>query len=189
MASINLPINIKKLLADQQAAIIANTDAKTVETKAHITTKATATNTEIANKAIDTQNAVVADGDATQAQLTALTVVNGDINTEVQAINNHVTAENDRVLANIPSNSPINSIQRGVHQLTDNWDEVTINAVDMSKTQLNVYGVGASDSSASNYLSTELMPMVYLKDATTIYASRFSNIATSKYTWEVIEYV
>ncbi len=91
MASINLPINIKKLLADQQAVIIANTNEKAVATQAHVTTRADATNVEIANKAVDTQNAIVGDGDITQAKIDALTVVNGDISTDVQAINGHTT--------------------------------------------------------------------------------------------------
>jgi len=80
MASLSLPVNIKKLLADQQAAIIANTDAK-----------ATATNTEIANKATATQAVIVADGDVTQATLDAMTVVDGQLDNNVTAINNHTS--------------------------------------------------------------------------------------------------
>lgn len=97
------PANIKKMLDAQQLAINANVDVKAGETQAHVTTKANATNVEVANKATDTQNVIVADGDTTQGQLAALTLVNGDIDTNVQAINAHVTTENDRVLANIPS--------------------------------------------------------------------------------------
>jgi len=161
------PVDNTALVADIVSQVNANTN-----------TKATAT-----------QAVVVADGDITQTKLDDITTVNGDISTDVQAINTHVTSENDRVLANIPSNSPIKSLQRGVHQFNANWEEVTVNAVDMAKTQLNVYGVGASESTAGSYISTEVMPMVYLKDATTIYANRYSNVGNTKYTWELIEYV
>lgn len=47
---------------------------------------------EIAAKAGETQAAVVADGDVTQAQLDAITTVNGQLDTNVQAINSHTDA-------------------------------------------------------------------------------------------------
>lgn len=78
MASINQPINIKKLL-----------DAQTTSINSNVDTQASATNVEVSNKAIDTQNAVVSDGDITQAKLDSMTVVDGQLDNNVTAINDN----------------------------------------------------------------------------------------------------
>lgn len=139
-------------------------------------------------KATETQEAIVADGDITQEKLNDLTTVNGDISTEVQAINQHVTDENNRVLENIPSSS-IKSIQRGEFSLTSSWDEIPVSLVDISKTTLNIVSWGSTESNAGSYLTGELAPMAYLKDETTIYVSRFTDTGTTRMKWELIEYV
>ncbi len=185
MASLSNAVNFKKLLGAQQNAINANVDAKATETKNHVTTKNDVTNAEIASKAVDTQNAIVTDGDITQAQLTALTTVNGDINTEVQAINAHVTAENDRVLANIPSNSPVNTVQRGV---VSNFTSINagyfinIASVNMAKSTLVMNLTSANTTAQKVYVTGHLFSPTQI---------RVINIGTNiqaTISWEVIEY-
>lgn len=185
MASLNLPVNIKKLLADQlatqQAEIIANTNAKAVETQV-----------EVISQVIATQGVITADGDFTQAltqtlsdevqgKITELTTVNGNIDTNVQAINTHVTAENDRVLANIPSNSPIKSIQRGY----SSNGTVPIAPVNMDKTVVNMLSSVAMYRTGGVYGPYYYSSKVSLKSATELL------VVSSQWSveWEVIEYV
>jgi hypothetical protein len=99
MASISLPVNIAKLLASQQTALIAHVDTKTTETKSHVTTKAT-----------DTKNTVLtAVNDETQAidnTLEAMTVVDGQLDGNVTAIN----ANMDAKIATLITGAPINAV-------------------------------------------------------------------------------
>ena len=163
--SVPVVVDNTALIADIVSQINANTNAK----------------------ATATQAAVVADGDVTQAQLATLTTVNGDISTDVQAINAHVTAENDRVLANIPSNSPIKSVQRGEAILSSvYWLEPIISAVDVSKSFITF-------SETNDYTTTtnagRLTVKGHIKSATSIYFSRAASAGVTRVQWEVIEYV
>ncbi|MGL1956291.1 MAG: hypothetical protein OCD00_03090 [Colwellia sp.] len=134
-------------------------------------------------KATETQEAIVADGDITQEKLNDLTTVNGDISTEVQAINQHVTDENNRVLANIPSNSPIKSIQRGVLSVSANnlgSKSIAVSLVDRSKSFINILSVSGQSTNQPRFelTSPTEVTAIYSSSSNTRYAG-----------WELIEYV
>lgn len=167
MSSSNIPsapIDNTALIADIVSQINANTN-----------TKATAT-----------QAAIVADGDVTQAKLDTLTTVNGNISTDVQAINEHVTSENDRVLANIPSNSPVKSIQRGNLEYNipgNGYYDVVLAAVDVAKSSLSING-GIRFNEGDSMPVTEFFSSTVLRIHNNLNA-----YANHRVYWEVVEYV
>jgi hypothetical protein len=163
MASISNPVNFKKLLDAQKVAINENTD-----------TKANSINVEVASKATDTQNAIVADGDVTQAKLDGITTVNGDISNDVQAINAHVTTEIERIIAATPS--PIKSIQRGMVTIVNSYSKnIVLGAVNPQKCSVRIYG-------GTNFIISSMSEneMVIRRTA---YATN------QTVSWEVVEYV
>jgi len=96
-------------------------------------------------KATATQAAVVADGDVTQATLDAMTVVDGQLDNNVTAINNKTVSEADRVLANIEPSGGVR-LAPNLTFPTDksssvNYQRITgINAVGSLTTVLNLTG-------------------------------------------------
>jgi len=183
----------------QTATINTNTDAKTAAVDGNVTAKAAVISTEVANKAIDTQNTVIADGDVTQAQINAMTTVNGNLDTNVTAINDNtdakhvitdalVTSEADRVIAATPPpSSVIKSIQRGQSVLSGSyWMNVAVAQVDMSKSFLTVT---ASNDYSNSVNAGKLTPLVSLSSSVNIYIQRTSSLGSSRIQWELIEYV
>jgi hypothetical protein len=180
VSNISNPIDIGKLKSDIVSQVIAHVNAKTTETKAHVTTKSTSVKT-----LVSTEN------DATQETLGQLTTVNGQIDTNVQAVNTHVSAQADRVLANIPSNSPIKSIQRGVTTASS----VTISPVNLAKSTITssvANGYNVKDSNYVDGLSTRTA-CATLASGTRISITQgnnpWSNYGNPTVAWEVIEYV
>jgi hypothetical protein len=164
MASLSNPVNIKKLLDAQQVAINENTN-----------TKASAINVEVANKATDTQNAIVADGDVTQAKLDGITTVNGDISNDVQAINAHVTTESERIIAATPS--PIKSVQRGTAGISNAYSlNVALSAVNPDKCNVSIY------NQVGKFYVGSL-------SANELVLTRLEYAAYQAVSWEVVEYV
>lgn len=88
-------------------------------------------NTNTNAKATATQNIVIADNDITQGQLGAMTVVDGQLDGNVMAINEHTDAQ----LA-LLSLSPVKSVQRGKIQVAG-AQTITISAVEPSKSFLS----------------------------------------------------
>ncbi|MFT5755396.1 MAG: hypothetical protein ACI9LM_000103 [Alteromonadaceae bacterium] len=93
------PANIKKMLDAQQVAINANVDAKATETKTEVTNKAVVTQNLVSAENVATKTLVSAENDATQATLESLGTA-ASLDANVLSINNHVTSESSRVLAN-----------------------------------------------------------------------------------------
>jgi hypothetical protein len=106
-------VNIKKLNAALQLAIESRVDTKAAETQAHVTTKTTETKSHVTTKNTETKNLVTSETDAIDTQLDGMTTVNGQLDTNVQAINDHT----DSAIANIKSDvslmsdtAPVNNI-------------------------------------------------------------------------------
>ena len=117
MSKVNNPIDIAQLTADIVNQVNSNTDARTIETKADVATKATAT-----------QTVVAADGDVTQSQLDSnVTAINANTDAESLLAKNHVTAESDRILANIPEPlgfAPVVNLPLNTNGLSDNGSNI-----------------------------------------------------------------
>jgi len=106
VASINLPVNIKKLLANQQVEINANTDAKALSIKANTDAKTVETKSHITTKNTETKNLVSSENDATQNTLSGLGTA-ASLDANVLAINNHIDEELTQQLATLPSASAL----------------------------------------------------------------------------------
>jgi len=189
MASISLPVNFKKLLDAQTASINSNTDTKT-------TAVSSAVNSTVTTKATETQAALIADNDVTQAQLNGMTTVNGTLDTNVTAINNNtdaqhvttkalVTSEADREIAATPST--IKSIQRGMTFISNGVDyiDVTVTNVNLSKTVLNYLG-----DTANTPPDAKNGAIISLINSTTIRITAYRpQNGQHKVSWELVEYV
>ena len=166
------------MLVQQQELISANANKNALETRSKI---------EIQTEKI--KSAVVADGDFTQEQiaivetlLKEITTVNGSISTDVQAVNAHVTKENDRVLANIPEpkqSSVIKSIQRGSVSFKNDI-RIKVSEVDLNKSFLNVVSTGGS----SYQESTRVILMTSTEIKCYVGGGYKGSVQ-----WELIEYV
>lgn len=179
-------VNMRKLLAESQAAIVANTDAKAAETKALVTVKAA-----------DTKDSVLADNAANLAAansntnsktaalgvtLDSITTVNGNISTEVQAINGNTDAKIAEVQSTIAAKGIIKSIQRGETQLSGiSSTNLAISPVDLSKSVINWTGTRMNSQETAT---------VKFIDASTLqfYMNRSTSTDWCVTAWEVIEY-
>lgn len=159
----------------------------------------TQVNAEIALKATETQAALIADNDVTQAQLNGMTTVNGTLDTNVTAINGNtdaqhvttkslVTSEADRVIASVPPPaSVIKSLQRGYAAMNNGGltsTTVTISAVNLAKTFL----IFSNNSLSNVTYPTEYLIKGKLLNATTLEFKKGSGTGTVEIEWELIEY-
>lgn len=103
----SMPVNMAKLLSEQLAAqtalINANTDTKAGQTQTSVNEKAVATQNAVNAQSVATRNQLTADTNEVDAKLNSLTVVNGQIDTNVQAINGHTTNKSNDVVAHVSS--------------------------------------------------------------------------------------
>jgi hypothetical protein len=83
-----------------------------------------------------------------------------------------------------PTASPIKSVQRGVATLTSGSANVTVSAVDMSKTVVNNLGMYGNPSSYSGVIYN-----MKLMNATTIQIVCYTGAPTQFVSWELVEYV
>lgn len=179
MASLNNPVNIQKLLADSQAVINANTDAKALSVNANVNAKTVETKAHVTTKNTDTKNVVTAlvtsENDATQISV-ANVAANALTN---QQLIDTVNANTDAKLA-VLSMSPIKSIQRGVTG-AGNDGNITIAAVDCSKTIVNLCNSGGEQNYGGR---------LKLVNSTTLYVFARMKVTADHGTtyWEVIEY-
>lgn len=125
-------------------------------------------NVQNANTAL--ADAVAGSNQAVQQSLNDLSVVNGEISTEVQAINTHTTTKVDEIAAALAAseNTVVNAVStksaiKAIHRVSTTGNAtVTIPAVNLSKTVVNVlscsyisaYSAGSSTSSGTKAGST-----------------------------------
>lgn len=159
MAFLGSMVNISKLLAAQTAAI----------------------NAAVGNDGISTRNQLTASNNAVDARLDAITAANGQIATDVLAINEHTTTQLGEL-----STSAIKSIQRGTTYMTTNSSEgaISIAAVNTSKTVVNNLGGRGRLFNEKNARTG-----IYLKNETTLQWEKEDHENHQYIHWEVIEYV
>ena len=184
-------VNMKKLLDASQVAIITNTEAKAAETQAHVTAKAA-----------DTKNSLLVDNAANFAdvngntaaldiKLDSITTVNGNISTEVQAINSNTNTKIAEIKADIAAKGVVKSVQRGELLFTSvaKSQTVIITAVDLAKTVVNITQRYSEEVGGSNrYTRPTAQAAVRLSDATTLTFQKAATYVVNTVSWEVIEY-
>ncbi|WP_046030543.1 hypothetical protein [Vibrio vulnificus] len=149
---------------------------------------------QVSNDALS--QSVAANNGLVITEIEALSVVNGEISTEVQAINAHTTNAVDTAKAaisqdvNLIPKSPIKNIYRGrIYNTSASTGLITIPVVNMSKTVVNLiasksmYGSVTGDP-VPNWMYLELINENTLKWDDDKYRSS----AVTHFSWEVIEY-
>ncbi|PIB17219.1 hypothetical protein [Vibrio rotiferianus] len=180
---LNNPQDLAPILAAMRTELKGDLDslAQSVQTS----------NTALA-QTVSTDTQTVIDG------VNALSVVNGEISTEVQAINAHTTQavtdlqqsvgtavsnSENRIKSTVNNKAAI----KKVHRLTVSayTTSVTIPAVNINKTMINVSGVGAAAGKGNTYGLVPVERMVTLQSSTKLSITSSLPIAISV---EVIEY-
>ncbi|EHT4939534.1 hypothetical protein KX909_000291 [Vibrio vulnificus] len=129
-------------------------------------------------------------------EIEALSVVNGEISTEVQAINAHTTTAVDTAKVaisqdvNLIPKSPIKNIYRGrMYNTSVSQGLITIPVVDMSKTVVNLIATKGMYGSVTGDPVPVWMYLELINENTLKWDDdKYRSSAETNFAWEVIEY-
>ncbi|REL31081.1 hypothetical protein [Thalassotalea euphylliae] len=119
-------VNMKKLLADQQAALETKVDSKAAETQSLVTAKTTETKSHITTGNNETKSLVQTENDATQTIL-ANASTGDDLNANTLSVNSHTTAKVDQAKS---------ALSTQIENSRSNQNSVVVAARDAIKAEL-----------------------------------------------------